>query len=320
MDRPVPGTAAERPHRPAAAALVGRLGRRDPGARRRPHPGDPRTDTREPAQPGYYAPTPDQAQPGHGYPPAGTGTAPGAYPQAGLPAAGYPQTGYGTPTGGPYAPPPRQGNALAKGCLIAALIGVLVLGAAVVGGIYVFNRAADTISETFPSGLPTDLPSDFPTDLPTEGLGESVDVTVGGGFELPRATIEPGWVLEPQGGVAMVQITGMKARLTSDDGFPVLFTMSFPDAGGGQVETVCTAPSGVRCDGRRLLRAAVRRRRRRHPGQGHRLALRVPRPPPYFFAVWATSSATSCEVRRSSASTSGLNPRRATTSPADGTT
>ena len=51
-----------------------------------------------------------------------------------------------------------RATALAKGCLIAAIIGSLVLGAAVVGGIYVFNRAADTISETFPSGLPTDFP------------------------------------------------------------------------------------------------------------------------------------------------------------------
>ena len=40
VDRPVPGTAAERPHR-APGAGVGPLGRRDPGARRRAHPGDP---------------------------------------------------------------------------------------------------------------------------------------------------------------------------------------------------------------------------------------------------------------------------------------
>ncbi|HET7823471.1 MAG TPA: DUF2510 domain-containing protein [Ornithinibacter sp.] len=187
----------------------------------------------EPAQPGYYAPAPDQAQQGYAYP-----QQPGA-PQTGYGAPGYPAAGQ------PYAPPPRQGNALAKGCLIAAIIGVLVLGAAIVGGIYVFNKASDTISQTFPSGLPTDLPTDFPSDLPTEGLGgESIDVTVGGGFELPRATVQPGWVLEPQSGVAMVQISGMKAQLTSDDDFPVLFTMSFPDAGGGTVETVCTAPAG----------------------------------------------------------------------------
>jgi hypothetical protein len=171
------------------------------------------------------------------------------YAQTGYPQAGYPQTGYGAPGSQPYAPPPRQGNAVAKGCLIAALIGVLVLGAAVVGGIYVFNRAADTISETFPSGLPTalptGLPSDFPSGLPTEGLDAPIGITVGDGFDLPRATIQPGWTLEAQSGVPFVQITGMKAALTSGGNVPVLFAMSFPDADGGQVETVCTAPGGT---------------------------------------------------------------------------
>ena len=187
----------------------------------------------QPTQPGYYPPVP--AQPEQGY----------AYPQVGYPQTEYPQTGYGAPGSQPYAPPPRQGNAVAKGCLIAAVIGLLLLGAAVVGGLYVFNRASDTISETFPSGLPTGLPSGFPSNLPTEGLGESIGITVGDGFDLPRAAIQPGWTLEAQGGVPMVQITGMKAALTSDGDFPVLFTMSFPDAAGGQVETVCTAPSGT---------------------------------------------------------------------------
>ena len=167
------------------------------------------------------------------------------YAQPGYAQPGYPQTGYGAPGGQPYGPPPRQGSStLAKGCLVAALLGLLLLAAAVVGGIYVFNRAADTISETFPSGLPTTLPSGLPSDLPTEGLGQSVDVTVGGGFDLPRASIQPGWELKAQGGLAWVQVTGMKAALSSAGSYPVLFTMSFPDAQGGKVETLCTAPSG----------------------------------------------------------------------------
>ena len=68
--------------------------------------------------------------------------------------------------------------------LIAAVLGVLLLGAAIVGGIYVFNRAADTISETFPSGLPTDLPSNFPSELPTEGLGAPIGSVLCGSNEL----------------------------------------------------------------------------------------------------------------------------------------
>jgi hypothetical protein len=188
-----------------------------------PAPSEQQAQPAYPAPPGYQAQGPAPAQQGYG----------------------YPQTGYGAPGGQPYAPPPRQGNALAKGCLIAAVIGLLVLGGAVVGGIVLFNRASDTISNSFPSGLPTDLPSDFPSDLPTEGLGQAIDVTVGGGFDLPRASVQSGWVLEPESGVAMVKITGMRATLSSGDEFPVLFTMSFPDASGGQVETVCTAPSGA---------------------------------------------------------------------------
>jgi hypothetical protein len=188
-----------------------------------------------------YAPT-QPAGPHDGYPQPTY--AQDAHPKPGYAQPGYPQTGYGAPGSQPYGPPPRQGNTLAKGCLIAALLGLLLLAAAVVGGIYVFNRAADTISETFPSGLPTNLPSGLPSDLPTEALGQPVEVTVGGGFDLPRASIQPGWELKAQGGLALVQITGMKAALSSTKSYPVLFTMSFPDAQGGQVETLCTAPSG----------------------------------------------------------------------------
>ncbi len=191
--------------------------------------------------PAGYA-TPGDQQPGDPQP----GYDPAAYQQPGYQQPGYQQPGYGTPGSQPYAPPPRSGNGLAKGCLIVAIIGVLLLGAAIVAGIYAFNRASDTISETFPSGLPTDLPTDFPTDfpsdLPTEGLGQSIDVTVGAGFELPRAAVESGWALEAAGGV--VNITGMRATLGSADGFPVLFTMSFPAEGGGEVQTVCTTATG----------------------------------------------------------------------------
>ena len=201
-----------------------------------PPGGYPQGDYAQPdyAQPGY--PQTGYQQPGYGQPGYGQ---PGV-PQPGYGQPGVPQTGYGAPGGQPYAPPPQQGGGLAKGCLIAALIGLVVLGAVVVGGIVLFNKAAHTISTTFPSGLPTQLPSDFPSDLPTGGLGQSIDVTVGKGFTLPRATIESGWSLEAAPG-GSVNITGMRAKLGSADSFPVLFTMSFPSASGDEVQTVCTA-------------------------------------------------------------------------------
>lgn len=193
-------------------------------------------------QPTYYPPA---AQQDYGQPVAGAGAPPAGYPQPGYQQSGYPQTGYGTPTGQGYAPPPRQSSGLAKGCLIAALVGVLVVGAGIVGAIFVFNRAADTISETFPSGFPTDLPTDLPTDVPTEGLGEPIQLSVGDGFELPRATIASGWSLEAQGaGIPVVNVVGMKAEVPSGDGFPVLFTMAANASDGTKVETLCTAQSG----------------------------------------------------------------------------
>ena len=174
VDRPVPLPATERPHRPAAAALVGRARSTRPRRSTSTHPGDPGTARPRPAPAGLLRAGSTRSRCPARLRAAGLPAVPPqqpAYPQPGYPQPGPPQTGYGAPGTQPYAPPPRQGDGLAKGCLIAAIIGVLVLGAAVVAGIYVFNQASDTISKTFPSGLPTDLPTDFPTDLPTEGLG-----------------------------------------------------------------------------------------------------------------------------------------------------
>lgn len=184
---------------------------------------------------------------------------------AGAGAAGYgaPASGYGAPgapgqpgqPGPGWQPPQKGGNGWLKGCLIGLVV-LLVLGiAGVVAAVFFFSRAVDQVSEGissslpsgFPSDLPSNLPSNLPTDLPTDGLGEQVDITVGRGFEIPRATIEDGWSLDKQGAGALsvVTVNAMKATLQDQDGFPVLFTISFPPAGGGDaVQTVCTAPAG----------------------------------------------------------------------------
>lgn len=190
-------------------------------------------------------------------------------PYASQPSAfGAPSTGYGAPTSGYGAPgapgqpgpgwqPPQQGgNAWLKGCLIALAVVVVLAIGAIVAAVFLFNRAVDTVSDSvsssFPSGLPTELPSGLPTDLPsglpTEGLGEQVGVTVGKGFAIPRATIEDGWSLNKQGAGALsvVTVDGMRATLQDEDGIPVLFTIGFRPAGGGEdVQTVCTAPAGA---------------------------------------------------------------------------
>lgn len=194
--------------------------------------------------------------------------APAAYPPAGYPPAEYaqqgyppgqPQTGYGAPGAQGYPPPPVQSGSsgLLKGCLIAGVVLLGIIAIVIAAFAFFASRVVDEVNETFPSGFPTELPSGFPTELPsdlptdlpttlpTDGLGQNIELDVGDGFELPRATIAGGWTLEPQGaGIPVVNITGMKATLGDANGFPVLFTMSFPAAGGETVETVCTAPGG----------------------------------------------------------------------------
>lgn len=215
-----------------------------------PAPGEPTQQAPQAQQGGYpqpaYQQQPDHAQQQYPQQPYGQQQyAQPQYQQQPYQQPGYPQSGYGAPGAQTYAPPPRQGGGLAKGCLIAAVVGLLVVGA-VIAAIFVFaSRAVDSVSQSFPSGFPTSLPTDLPTELPTDGTGETLAVTVGDGFDLPRASVQPGWRLEAQGsGIPVVNITGMKARVTSDDGFPVLFSMSVTGSDGATTETVCTAASG----------------------------------------------------------------------------
>jgi hypothetical protein len=190
---------------------------------------------------GYGAPAPPAfpAQQDYAYPSGGGGLGPG----------GPPATGYGAP-GGQWQAPQRGGSGVAKGCVFAALGVLLLLVIALVAVIFFVSRTVDQVTDTLPTAVPTSLPSGLPTDLPTtlptEGLGESITITVGEGFQLPRAQVQDGWSLDPQGAgaVRVVNVSGMRATLSGEQSFPVLFTLSFPASGGGTVETVCTAPAG----------------------------------------------------------------------------
>jgi hypothetical protein len=188
-------------------------------------------------------------------PPGGYGGEPGAPPThqtgyggpgyggPGQGAPGYGAPGYGAPGApGPY-PPPRQGmSGAAKGCLFAALGILVIIVIAVAAAFFFFARTADRISKdiatTFPTTLPSDFPSEVPSDFPSLG-GAPVETTVGGGFDLPRATVAPGWSVE--GGSFGSRVTGMTATLTGSERVPVVFSMSFERAGGDAVETACTA-------------------------------------------------------------------------------
>lgn len=165
-----------------------------------------------------------------------------SYPSGG---GGVPASGYGSPGSGGYPPPQQQGmSGAAKGCLIAAVVGLVILLIAVLGGIFLFRQVADEVSQqiettfptTVPSEVPTELPSDLPTELPSLG-GEPVTVRVGEGFELPRATVSPGWTIEP--GQFASAVSGMTATYTDGSGLPLAFSMSF-EGSGETVETFCS--------------------------------------------------------------------------------
>ncbi len=164
-----------------------------------------------------------------------------------------PQTGYGAPgdPGAWWQQPQKSGSSgLLKGCLIAAVVGVIVVVGLVVAAIFFFNRAVDevdgSLDVSFPTGLPSDFPSDFPSDLPsglpTEGIGQSVDITVGQGFGSPgrrSRTAGP----SRSGGRPAQRGPGqdMKATMGENGGIPLFFTIAFTTDEGEVVETPCTA-------------------------------------------------------------------------------
>ena len=116
-----------------------------------------------------YPPQPAADQASTPYPPAEYY----AYPQgAGTPAPGQGAPGYGAPghvppgQGWQGQQPPQRRSGWATGCLVAAVVGALLLVAAVVGGIFFVNRAVDQVNETLPSLFPTGSRATFPRTCP----------------------------------------------------------------------------------------------------------------------------------------------------------
>jgi len=202
-----------------------------------PQPGHPQPDPQEAAAAGtgYGAQQGYGSQPGYGAPPSGYGAAQQGYPAQ---QPGYPAYG---------APPPQRGSGAAKGCLIAALVGLVVLVIFVAGGIFFFARTVDQVTEPFPTTFPSEIPTTLPSEIPTNGGSLDIEISVGEGFELPRGQIEDGWTIESGGAGPLdaMTIAGMRAVPSEDDGFPLLFTMAFEVDDTTTVDTVCTAPGGT---------------------------------------------------------------------------
>ena len=222
--------------------------------------------------------------------------------QASYPPAGVPQTGYGAPgdPGAGWQQPQKSGSSgLLKGCLIAAVVGVIVVVGARRGRDLLLQpgrrRGRRLLPVQLPhrpaSDFPSDFPSDLPSGLPTEGIGQSVDITVGQGFELARAQVEDGWSLEERGaaGFNAVQVKDMKATMGENGGIPLFFTIAFTTDDGEVVETPCTATGDPGPDRRRHLRPPPRRRRRGDRGHGDDRLLRTTRGPVALAGAMLTS-------------------------------
>lgn len=178
----------------------------------------------------------------------------GAGPYGAVPGAPGSPPGHGA-AGGPWQAPPQQGGRN-RGCLVAAVVGLvvfLVLAGLVLWGLFVVgNRVSDAVESItsvptsvpgLPSDLPTTVPTDLPTDLPSLPSPTTLDIAVGEGFELQRARVAQGWTIQAADGIG-ARVRGMRATFAEPSQVPVVFTMEFRRGGGESVETVCTSEVG----------------------------------------------------------------------------
>lgn len=178
--------------------------------------------------PGATAPVPPQQAP-----------AQAPYQAPGAP-VGYPGAYPGGPAqpGGPgqpwQQPPARTGmSSGAKGCLIAAVIGVVVLIGIAVAAVFFVSAATKKASDSFSS-----LASNFPS-VPTDIGGDPIDLQVGDGFELRRASVADGWTIDTSGAIG-AEVKGMRATFTDSTSLPVVFQMDV-QGDTGTSSTTCTA-------------------------------------------------------------------------------
>lgn len=197
---------------------------------------------------------------GAGEPPAGTEP----YAQGGgayRPAYEQPGPRPREPYYGTGAPPSGGTPGWLKGCLvglvvllIVAAIGLFVgwrmLTDAIEGGTWsptsestsdepTADETTDTDIPVIP-GLPTDLPTDFPTDVPSlPGAGETVEASIGEGFTLGPAQVQPGWGVADLGlGLTNVVMTIVP---TESGSVPLVFRLDFLKDGAQVAQTFCTA-------------------------------------------------------------------------------
>jgi len=182
---------------------------------------------------------------GHGQPSAGETTY--GQPAYGQPAYGQPgQAGaYGTP------PASTGKSGLGKGCLIAGIIGLVILALIAVLGVMLFNKAKDEVdkittatSSAAPSsdpGLPSLEPASPSPDESSSPL--VLSAAIGKGFALDTVTVADGWTVTKMDFLDMYTIDGMTAVTPPTEEY-VLFDLEFMNGEEVIDTSMCSAEAG----------------------------------------------------------------------------
>lgn len=198
-------------------------------------------------------PAPGDSSPGASDRPHPSGPGPaGAPPSYGQPPyRPAPMGGYGP---GAPGPPPRESRG--KGCLIGALVAVVIVLAVGIVGLIWAKRAYERVVEnprgilptpSLPSELPTDLPTSLPlpttlptpTGVPSLPTWEPITVAPGAGFDLGGVTVGRGWRLTQQ--LGLTTVSGMRATNTGTSDAGVVFRLEFLVGQRRDGESLCTA-------------------------------------------------------------------------------
>jgi hypothetical protein len=177
----------------------------------------------------------------------------GGQPTSGQPTYGQPT--YGQPT--TYGQQPAYGTApattgksgLGKGCLIAGIIGLVILGLVVALAVVVFNRAKSTIDDAIASATAAPsapmLPSESAgaPDPGTSGGPLEQSAAIGKGFTLSSVTVADGWRVAKMDVLDMYTIEGMTANPAPTEEF-VLFDLEFKNGSEVVDTTMCTGETG----------------------------------------------------------------------------
>lgn len=160
----------------------------------------------------------------------------------------YGQPAYGQqPYGAPAGAPAKSG--LGKGCLIAGIVGLVLLALLTVVGIIVFNKAknevdkviASATSQPYDSGLPS-LPGESSTpDASSSPL--ELSAAIGKGFTLPDVTVVDGWTITKMEFLDMYSIDNMTAN-PAPSADVILFDLEFMNGTEVLDTTMCSGEAG----------------------------------------------------------------------------